>query len=360
VTFDELGTAAALNIAVDPTPHPLGHRFAVLAATETGWCGGDSAYAVELAGGLERLWLFSDTMLAGGLMVNNCIVVENVARGELRTVLGGEQGEPDALVSPPDKVGPDGLSRWLWTGHGVGIDDPGLPVEQHRLWVFYQEFQATVPDDQKGEWDFAWVQTILVELSLPDFQVLSRTPISDGTGVQWGAAVHRDGDDLLVYGVADEGEQGKHLLLAITPVTSPGTDWRYRTSEGTWSPRPGDAARLLTGVSNEVSVLPLPGPDDGWLLVTSDTNQPFGDWPIVAYRAATPAGPWSGPHLILDPPENEETRYAYNPTFQRLAGNSYLLAYNVNGTLSEVLADGSIYRPRFRRVELSTGPLTDI
>jgi hypothetical protein len=207
--------AARLIIAVDLAPHPLGHRFAVLSSTRTGWCGGDSAYAVDLAGGRERLWLFSDTLLDGGGMVNNCIVVEDVVRGRLRTVLGGTQAEPDALVGPFDKVGADGLSRWLWAGHGVAVDDPGTPVDQHRLWIFYQEYRATVLDEQKTEWDFAWVRTVLAELLLPDLQVLSRTPIVDGTGVQWGAAVHRDGDELLIYGVADEGEN-KHLLLATT------------------------------------------------------------------------------------------------------------------------------------------------
>lgn len=194
---------------------------------------------------------------------------------------------------------------------------------------------------------------------LPDLQVLSRTPIVDGTGVQWGAAVRRDGDELLIYGVADEGEN-KHLLLATTSSSRPGTTWRYRTADGSWSTQPGDAARLLTGVSNEISVLPLPSLDGGWLLVTSDTRKPHGAWPIVAYRAAHPAGPWAGPQLILDPPENEATRYAYNPTFLHLAGNRYLLAYNVNGTLAEVLADDTIYRPRFRLVRLSAQPLADL
>lgn len=355
---DAPGASAGLNIAVDPAPHPLAHRFAVLAATKSGWCGGDSAYAVELAGGRERLWLFSDTLLTDSRMVNNCIVVEDIARGELRLVLGGTPAEPCALVSPHNTTGPDGLSRWLWTGHGIAIEDPGTAADQHRLWVFYQEYQATVPDEQKTEWDFAWTQTVLVELSLPDLQVISRTPITDGTDVQWGAAVHREGDDLLVYGVADEGEN-KHLLLATTSAVQPGSAWRYRTADGSWSTRPGDAARLLTGVSNEFSVLPLPGGDGAWLLVTSDTTRPHGSWPIVAYRAPHPAGPWSGPQLILDPPENEGTRYAYNPSFLHLAGQSYLLVYNVNGHFSEVLSDASLYRPRFRRVQLDIQALSE-
>ncbi|UUV32307.1 hypothetical protein NQK81_02310 [Amycolatopsis roodepoortensis] len=340
-------------IAVDPAPHSLGHQFAVHAATETGWMGGDSAIAIELAGH-ERLWLFSDTMLAGGRWVHNCIVVEDLARRGLRTVLGGTPSEPEALVPPLNSVGPDGLSRWLWAGHGIAIDDPAIPAAQHRAWVFFQEYRATAPDAVKGEWDFAWVRTILVELSLPDLRVLSRTPVNDETGVQWGAAVHRDGDQLLVYGVADEGEH-KHLLLASTSATQPGRRWRYWTVDG-WSPRPGEATRLLTGVSNEISVVPLPGPESGWLLVTSDTRREFGTWPIVAYRADSPGGPWSGPHMLLAPPENAGTRYAYNPTLLRLADDSFLLAYNVNSTYADVMADRSIYRPRFWRVRISARP----
>ncbi len=206
----------------------------------------------------------------------------------------------------------------------------------------------------KGEWDFAWVRTILVELSLPDLRVLSRTPMDDGTGVQWGAAVHRDSDELLVYGVVEEGDH-KHLLLASAPTSQPGGQWRYRTADG-WSARPGAATRLLTGVSNEISVLPMPGRDGGWLPVTSDTRQEFGTWPIVVYRADTPAGPWSGPQVIFDPPENEGNRYACNPTMVRLSSDSYLLAYNVNSTYAEVTADRSLYRPRWRQVQISAEP----
>ncbi|ALG06383.1 hypothetical protein AOZ06_05090 [Kibdelosporangium phytohabitans] len=220
-------------------------------------------------------------MLAGEQWVNNCIVVEDIESGELRTVLGGTPSEPDALVSPLNKVGPDGLSRWLWAGHGVAVDDADLPADQRRVWAWFNDYQATVPDEEKGEWDFAWVRPILVELSLPDLRVLSRNPIDDGTGVQWGASVHRDGDELLVYGVADEGAD-KHLLLAMTSATQPGGPWRYRTTDG-WSTRAGDMVRLLTGVGNEISVLRMPSPDDGWLVITSDTRQEFGTWPIVVY-----------------------------------------------------------------------------
>lgn len=186
----------------------------------------------------------------------------------------------------------------------------------------------------------------------PHLRLLNRTPIADATGVQWGAAVHRDGDELLVYGVADEG-QHKHLLLAATSALRPGDTWRYRTADGSWSTTATDAARLLTGVSNEVSVLPLPDSDAGWILVTSDTRKPHRTWPIVAYRAPRPDGPWVGPQLILEPPENADGCYAYNPTFVHLDGSRFLLAYCVNGSWTDVQADETLYRPRFHHVRLS-------
>jgi hypothetical protein len=202
--------------------------------------------------------------------------------------------------------------------------------------IAHIKYQSTKPDAENSDWDIEWVETVLIERSLPDLRVLSQNTITDGTGVQWGASVHRDGDELLVYGAADEGDL-KHLLLAKTSTARPGTDWLYRTAGGTWSPQPGDAARLLTGVSNEFSVVPLPGRDGGWLLITSDTRTPFRTWPIVAYHAEHPAGPWNGPQLVFDPPENNGTRYAYNPTLIPLEGTSFILAYNVNGMFEEVL-----------------------
>ncbi|MBE1467529.1 hypothetical protein H4W33_006541 [Kibdelosporangium phytohabitans] len=58
--------------------------------------------------------------------------------------------------------------------------------------------------------------------------------------------------------------------------------------------------------------------------------------------------------MIFSPPENERSRYACNPTMVRLSGDSYLLAYNVNATYAEVMADRSIYRPCWRPVRISS------
>jgi hypothetical protein len=346
---------SALDIAVERAPHPWEHQFAVYAASETGWMGGDSTYSVSLANG-QRLWLFSDTRLADDRWINNSVVIQS-PDGTLRTVHGGTAAEPDALVVPPSRIGEDGLTRWLWTSDAVALDGPDHPVADHRLWTFFQEFRSTKPDSEKGEWDFAWVRSILVELSLPDLRVLGQTPIDDGTGVQWGAAVQRVGDELLVYGLIDQGHE-KHLAVAKSQLSDLSGRWSYRTADQRWSSQPGDTGRLLTGVSNEFAVLPLPGPTEEWLLVTSDTTLPFGEWPIVAYWSTDATGPWTGPIPVHDPareanPPVGGNRYAYNPTLVQLADTSFVLAYNVNSTLEEVTADPRIYRPRFRQVRIS-------
>lgn len=345
-----------LTVEVEASPHPWETRFAEYAATAAGWMGGDSTYTVPLTSG-HRLWLFSDTRLPSDRWINNSVVTQH-PDGTLHTVHGGTAADPAALVRPTQPCGEDGLARWLWASDAYALEDPDLATDEHRLWMFCQEYRSTKPNPERSEWDFAWVRTVLAEVALPDLRVLARTPIEDGTGVQWGAALHRHGDDLLIYGVADEGEH-KHLLMATAPAREPGRNWLYRTADRRWSARPEQAARLLTGVSNEITVLPLPDRDDDWLLVTSDTTTPFGTWPIVAYRSTSPVGPWSGPIEVYDPPEAGGSRYAYNPTLVPVGAEQFVLAYNVNDTFAEVLADPTIYRPRFRALRITRPAAAD-
>lgn len=80
-----------------------------------------------------------------------------------------------------------------------------------------------------------------------------------------------------------------------------------------------------------------------------------GSNPVLADRrlpGTTPCRAVDRTQLILEPPENSAGCYAYNPTFLHLNGTSFLLVYNVNGSLADVLADETIYRPRFRLVRL--------
>jgi hypothetical protein len=113
----------------------------------------------------------------------------------MRTLHGGTTTQAAALAEPERLRGKDGLRRWLWTTDALALDGPDVPPDQHRLAVWFQEFQATKPDGQEDEWDFHRVRPVLVQLSLPALMVMSRTPIEDGTGVYWGASVGRIGDE---------------------------------------------------------------------------------------------------------------------------------------------------------------------
>lgn len=349
--------AADFDFSVEVEPHTWQRRFTTYAESGTGWAGGDSTYSIALSDG-RRLWLFSDTRLPNDRWVHNSVVVQSRS-GELRTLHGGSRTEPTDLVPPLSRFGTDGMRRWLWTSDGIAVHDRLAHPEQHYVLTFYQRFRAT--KQNMGEWDFEWEATELVELSLPELRIRHREMVSDGTGVQWGAALWRIGGLLNVYGVLDEGDQ-KHLMLARASVSRPRVRWLYRTATGRWSDRPEDVGRILTGVSNEFSLLPAPGGNEaGWLLVTSDTRKPLGTWPIVTYwNRNAESDTWIGPYRIFDPPENDGQCYAYNPTAIPLTGTygdeaaDIVLVYNVNSTFAGVMQDPTIYRPRFRRVRIST------
>ena len=343
---------------VSGQPHPWQQLFADYAQCADGWVAGDSAYPVTLSNG-TKLWLFSDSIIGPTRRwVHNCIVVQE-PDGHLRTRYDGTAAQPESLVNPAEPIDADNLKHWMWIGDGFAVDDADLPVSQHRLWAFCQEFRRQRANDDWNEWNFCWVRSWLIEFSLPDLKVLNQTPINDGTGIRWGAAVLRDDDQAFIYGVLDQGDQPEDRMscmpvyLAKANIADMTGQWRYRASN-TWSATPEQATQLLTGVSTEFSVRRIDA--TSYVLVACDTAKPRGQWPIVEYRASTPEGPWTGPELLYDPPEvaadPTEEIYAYNPKITRDESGELVLIYNVNSTFNAVLNDPSIYRPKFRRIQL--------
>jgi hypothetical protein len=76
---------------------------------------------------------------------------------------------------------------------------------------------------------------------------------------------------------------------------------------------------------------------------------------VDALSSATPAGPWVARQTIATVPDPGPGRYTYNAVLHpELAdGGGQLLSYNTNSfDAGELNADGSIYRPRFLRVQL--------
>jgi hypothetical protein len=307
-------------------------------ARTKGWVGGDSTYSVPL--GKNRVaWLFSDTLvrLPGGdprripdLVRNSIVLDEGKAALSLR--IGGSSANPAAIIPPP--AGGD----WYWFQDGTAASG--------NLQVFLSRTARA------GQW-FRWVSSSIATLDPATLEVRSIVPAPATPGVAWGAGLTETTKEIVVLGVEDAGQAGKHLHLAKvegTDVTQTAR-WQFWTGSS-WSPDPAKSARLLSDVSNELSVSPY---RDGYLLITTHGGGVFSDR-IDAYTACRATGPWTGPQEIYRTPESQtKDHISYNahahPELSR--GKNLLISYNVNSLdQDEFWHRSAIYRPVFLTLPL--------
>jgi hypothetical protein len=337
---------------VSATPDTaLTGQFNAYSNSGVGWTGADSTYSTPLPDG-RQLFIFSDTFLGpvnpdGSRprttpFINNSFIIRSSTG--LRTVHGGTDSNPTALVTPADP------SRWAWLGAGLARDG------------VHQQIAVEFGRTGTGPWDFAWMGTSLARFSiagldLPDVRPIDLHPLPAGAGVTWASWLQQIGAYLYVYGVEDNGAS-KYLHMARVSGTSLLGAWSYWTGSG-WSANEADSVRVLEGVSNEYSVTPWCG---RYLLVTQDTTELFSA-KIVAYVADAPTGPFTGKTLLYSTPETgalgsygNPNIYTYNPHVhpELSSGNSLVVSYNVNDFVGdELYGDVSIYRPRFIDVVLA-------
>lgn len=304
------------------------------------WSGADSTFSARLPGGRE-LWSFSDTLIgpvnadgsrpADTPFVNNSFVVTD--HGRFSTVIGGSAQAPAANAVPDDP------SAWYWSG------DP--TVSGQYLEVPYLEFHRT----GTGPFDFAFLKNVLGRFDAHTLRLIGVTDLPSATGINWGAYTLRDGAYTYVYGVEDLSSV-KYLHLARVSGGDLAGPWQFFTGSG-WSDDETASARLMDGVSNEISVSPL---GTGYELITQDTTEQFSTH-IVAYFSCSPSGPFTGKSVVYSTPETgaagsygNPNVFTYNPhAHPELShGNELLISYNVNSfDVNDVFADASVYRPRF-------------
>lgn len=201
---------------------------------------------------------------------------------------------------------------------------------------------------------FRWAGTAIGRVSLANLQVIDIQPAPTVNDVAWGAAIMETEEATFVYGIEDREAQ-KYLHLAKVPpgALTDRSRWEYAAAEG-WTTDPKQSRRITDGVANELSVQPY---DDGYLMVTSDTREPFSP-KIVAYTACDPTGPWTDPSVVYTTPESGEGQhFTYNahahPALPGVDDDELLVSYNVNTfDGDELFATPSIYRPRFITVPL--------
>ena len=342
VTFQECGSTAP----VDATDAAGFDRLWHVERNGPGWTGGDGVFSVPLDG--QRIaWLFGDSFIGGVLpdgrraedwhLVRNAVVVQDGAC--LETAVGGTEQAPAALVRPADPA------EWYWPEDATADGD--------LLHVIMLRVARTGP----GGWDFVITGTDVVDLDLRTFTATGvRALPVDGT-ILWGSSVLETDDALYVYGVENTPIDAR-VFLARASTRALDGDWHfYRGGPAPWSLDPRDAVPLaaasdpgaeppapLTGVSSAVTVV---ADDEGVILVS---QAPAFGTAIIARRAPDPEGPFGPAQTIADalPPPGPPGAFTYGARLHPhlAAAGLQLLSWNVN-SFGDILADASLYRPRF-------------
>jgi Domain of unknown function (DUF4185) len=329
VVVSATGAHAAATVASTLTA-----RFAAM--NGRGWTGGDASWSARLPDG-RTAWLFGDTFVGGvdhggrrdprSLMVHNSLIVEG-RTWMMRTLVGGSAARPASLV--PGRTRDD----WYW---------PGPPVVGHAT---LQVPMAHIARTGRGAWDFRVDGTSLAVFTLPALTLRRVSPLVTPTNTNMASAAVTSGRFTYVYGTRDAWPYGKDAFVARTRAGDLSGRWSYWTGRR-WSRRPGKAAPIARGVSDQFSVLRR---GSRWLLIT---QVPLSS-EIDAFSARAPQGPWRRLGRIARIPEIAHA-FTYNATVhpEYSRGRTLVLGYNVNGDdIGAVFADACLYRPRFMTVRL--------
>lgn len=343
-----LGAAAACSQGEKPecraVADPIGRARPApeldpgFSARTQGWVGGDSTYSVPLGDG-RVAWLFSDTLvrMPGGnptrvpTLVRNSMVVDE-GRALMTLRLGGTSTRPASLIANPN--GTD----WYWLQDGT---------------MSSGELQVFLSRTTRSGSSFRWVSNAVATMDPRTQQVRSITPAPATPGVAWGAGITETPTASYVLGVEDAGSKGKYLYLAMVEGNDVAASQSWRFWNGTrWVKDPGSASRVLSDVSNELSMTAY---RDGYLLITTHGGGVFSDR-IDAYTACRPMGPWTGPQEIYRTPESttkDHITYNAHAHPDLSPRGQLLITYNVN-TLDqdEFWHRSAIYRPVFLSLPL--------
>ncbi|HLX70194.1 MAG TPA: DUF4185 domain-containing protein [Verrucomicrobiae bacterium] len=326
-----------------------------------GWVGGDGAFSVALTP--ERtLWLFSDTWIGevhdgkrtNVRMVNNTLGLQDGrgAKSKLQFVVRrNAEGRAVAFLTPEDKHG------WFWLQAGACVDQ--------QLFMFLAQIETT---GAGGAFGFRQVGQSLGIVTNPlapplEWRVeqhkLPCVEFTPGRHRTFGAATLVDGGYVYIYGT-DEGVRHGTLERYLTVARAPTnrvadfSAWRYYAS-GQWSADYREATRLVGGMASECSVSFLPKLGKYVLVYTDQGLSPK----ILARTSRTPWGDWSEPVTIYRCTEMSDKGvfcYAAKAHPSQGADDVLMISYVANAyEVGQVIADASLYWPRFVRVPLAAG-----
>jgi hypothetical protein len=347
------GSADPAALAPRAEPWPEADR---LFHADPRWLGADAAFSVDL-GGDRVLWLFGDTFVANSerhvrresVMVRNSIAVQRGRDPSRASIQFCWRPDPSSLL-PASWLPEDGL-RWFWPQHGIRL--PGGP-----LLLFWSRVRGT-PGEGLGFCADGWIATAIDD---PDLEPerwqprpLALPPAPAGFVFAQGLTLYGDA----VYGLAIR-EPGDHAGLL----------WRIDVGAlrrlhlgaielwcgGAWRRLAADlpCAPVLDDAAPEMS-LHFDAARRCWMHVRS---LGFGATTLALATAPQSTGPWSAPAPFYRPAESDRARplvYA-GKAHPELAGADLVATYAANSPdFAELVADDSLYWPRFVRVTFAGG-----
>lgn len=307
---------------------------------DAGVTAGDGMYSIALPDG-RSIFLMGDSY-TGKVTAGARSTSDHMFRNTYQVY---DNGKVSAITSPGNHsaaVPPDypDERRWYWPGHGF--------VAGNTLYIF----QLLMYQGGEGMWGFRYLETHVLEYSLPDIKLIRdyKVPYTGTSEAVYGAAALNDGDWIYVYAQHEVANSWvSQVLCARTKLADLGTRWEYYTGKG-WSSDSKDAVTLegLSSimVSSQFNVFKL---RDKYVLLTQ--HKMLGDGRIFTAVSDTPYGPWRNLKEIFKVPElARSTWMTYNamahPQFER--DGKILVSFCVNTPdFSEQFTNVESYRPRF-------------
>lgn len=311
---------------------------------DAGVTAGDGMYSIALPDG-RSIFLMGDSY-TGKVTNGQRSTSDHMFRNTYHVY---DNGKVSAITTGSDHSAaiPPGFpdeQRWYWPGHGF--------VAGNTLYIFqFVMFQASA-----GAWGFKYMETHVLEYSLPGIELIRdyRIPYTGSPEAVYGAAALYDGGKVYVYAQYEKANQDpfnvvSQVLCARTTVADLGTEWEYYTGSD-WSKDSSKAVPLVGlssfPISSQFNVFKL---RDKYVLLSQ--HKMLGDGRIFTAVADTPYGPWHNVRQIFKTPYlGNQNWFTYNamghPQFEK--DGKILVSFNVNtNDFSEQFSNVESYRPRF-------------
>jgi Domain of unknown function (DUF4185) len=343
------------RFTVEPLP-----QYEALFKHISGWIGGDGAYSTAL-GSDRYLWLFGDTLvgevkedrriIAG--MIPNSIAIQMGNEPQAASIDFFPDGGSAPFLKPEESLG------WFWPYHALRAPEG--------LYLFLLQLErADLPPPFGFKLVSNWLGHVRNPEDPPQRWIISQRKIP------WGNAQRQFGSFVLVresycyiFGTVAESVNGQiswHMILARAPIDrlSDFNSWLF-FREGEWIANVDRAGRICENVASEFSVSFQPLLNQYVLIYTEKGFSGHSNSSVIRLSPNL-YGPWTNPIPVYRCPEAQRDPriccYAAKGHPEIASSPEELIltyvATSCDGDL-KVLADASLYRPRFLRIHF-TGP----